>query len=495
MAFAGGVFNHEDIYTNMPDGHFEAMFFALVRSYMHKPVIAECANQYGLYPLFLTPLFRLFDLSVTSYSMFMSLLVAGIFLALYLVCRRVISNRWLSLGLFCAMAVFCHLALKPYHLNFLQNFYGVGYVDPYFQMTPLRMLFPTLTLLIATAAARRGATRQLWVGHLLLPLGILWNLESGLLSISAWLAFVLHRDWVMGQTPMVRARDMLRHGGSCLAALPLLLGAASGIYYLTYNQFPQIGLLTEYQRIFALTGYGMLPLPNMHPWMIVLLIYALALAYAAKALFGDSKSDHDSSLVLLLSVLGVGLFTYFQGRSHYFNLMTVSFPAWLLVGIFLDRNLPRPFVRPFAALLVLILGSWTLTGFYATSQLLPQISARWSAIGQQQTPMITDLEFVRARTHGAMPLIISMRASTYYLLGGLAPPMCPSIPEIIKRSDLDALIKKINNATGELFVDRMLIESRIYATNQAPLIDFLMANFDIHATSPSGRLLALVPKM
>jgi len=75
-----------------------------------------------------------------------------------------------------------------------------------------------------------------------------------------------------------------------------------------------------------------------HPWNMVALAYAGGLLYAFVHL-AERRPTPRSLCVFHLSVLGAGIFSYFQGRSHNGSLAIVSYPAIILAVFFLDRLL------------------------------------------------------------------------------------------------------------------------------------------------------------
>jgi hypothetical protein len=86
-----------------------------------------------------------------------------------------------------------------------------------------------------------------------------------------------------------------------------------------------------YQNIFYNTGYGMLPMPYFHMWNIVLYTYLLGLVYTLTKVMKPSICSH-SVQVFFLTVLGLGLFVYYQGRSHDEVFSFVWYPAIIIMG-------------------------------------------------------------------------------------------------------------------------------------------------------------------
>ena len=81
-----------------------------------------------------------------------------------------------------------------------------------------------------------------------------------------------------------------------------------------------------------------------HPWILLALIYAIALGLTIKKLKfmknqGNEEEYKKSSMIFSLAILGAGVFSYYQGRSNSDLIIIVSYPAVILIGIFLDMIL------------------------------------------------------------------------------------------------------------------------------------------------------------
>ncbi|MBR6034099.1 MAG: hypothetical protein IKP28_05150 [Clostridia bacterium] len=79
------------------------------------------------------------------------------------------------------------------------------------------------------------------------------------------------------------------------------------------------------------------------PWILVIILYATCLAISLKRLRMYDKNntaDFEKNVPLfVLTILGMGIFHYYQGRSHWETLSAVLYPAIMLITIIVDRNL------------------------------------------------------------------------------------------------------------------------------------------------------------
>ncbi|MGN6316128.1 hypothetical protein, partial [Trinickia sp.] len=263
-----------------------------------------------------------------------------------------------------------------------------------------------------------------------------------------------------------------------------------------------IAWMTQYQQVFYAAGLYMLPLPlPPHPWMSVLGVYLLGLLSSLsgwRAAPASSKPD----LTFFLSMLGLGLFVYYQGRSHIFVLMCVYWPALLIAAMAADKALRairtrvlQPFGQiaiPVAALAFLVLSAGSFLA--RTPEFGGDLMQRHARGSQTEDPIVRDeLAFIKAHSRsGQNCLILSQRQGIYYAESGLASPLKgPGLVETVLRQDEDRLLEAFKR--GRL----ACVFLGVGGTSQAALpispAD-ASAAYDVAATSPEGTMLYLRPK-
>lgn len=83
----------------------------------------------------------------------------------------------------------------------------------------------------------------------------------------------------------------------------------------------------------------MLPMPRTlaHPWALVISIYSFGvIGGILQKLAGKSSNFWD--FIFVISICGIGLFAYYQGRSHFYNLCNALWPAIVIVLLLADRT-------------------------------------------------------------------------------------------------------------------------------------------------------------
>jgi hypothetical protein len=186
-------------------------------------------------------------------------------------------------------------------------------------------------------------------------------------------------------------RSCLRHIGTGVGFL-----AAAFIIYAIYalcrsGALPDFSIMSNTESYDASIGAWMLPMTPVHPWNFVILVYCIGLTYAVQALFNKQALNAKAAFIFILSVMGIGLFSYFQGRSHNWNLFWVSTNAIILLTVFADmligkhkiKQLPIAFI-PASVLIVATLG-FSCADLYRHQK-------RWSMLQTQREDKKANLE-------------------------------------------------------------------------------------------------------
>ncbi len=317
------ILSTHDISPFAWENHFQAVAYPFTQVFAGKPLLTAAPPLYGDYAEFLLPIFKLIGLSVFKFCVVMGL-IQGIALAAVLVVGVDYLRTPLARVLCCAALIYfigstCLVGRRPF--------------DPVFQYWPIRFIFPALSVPFFMWTARRAGAWA-WLGFgIFAGLALMWNLDTGI-ALSGAALFVL-------TVSAIAKRDR-----RSLLALVLTAGAmaaTAAVFHLFLEM--QAGWKSpfhytgDYQRLYYQSGYMMTPMPlGQHPWWVVAAVYLLGLGFGIqRALRGDLGAV--TRLTLFLSILGVGLFTYYEGRSVDFNLMNAAWPAILLGGIFADRLL------------------------------------------------------------------------------------------------------------------------------------------------------------
>jgi hypothetical protein len=187
----------------------------------------------------------------------------------------------------------------------------------------------------------------------------------------------------------------------------------------------------DYIKVFNYYGFFLLPMPSIHPWNMVVLFYVIGLFISISHLIDVSshqgtihrnEKDPVTKLIFALSILGVGLFVYYVGRSHNYNLIWVSWPMLILATIFTDQLFTQlsplvysstygfmtklfvAFRKDFKALsfigLFYFLSASLLSIVMIMPVYLPVISERWSGVTKGRPHLINRyVDFIQSTSN------------------------------------------------------------------------------------------------
>lgn len=173
---------YNPVFTN----HFQSVFYPVVQVYLGKALLLDFFGQYGLFPHFLEPVFRLTGLSVLTFTCTMAVLLGASFLFLFLFIRGAVSNRVLVVLGFLAVLYFNYVMIPPISRSD---------PDPYFQYFPIRYFFPTLFIWVSLVFLDRGGRGIYWLSHALYALAVLWNTDTGIIVFTGWIMLLLYTTW------------------------------------------------------------------------------------------------------------------------------------------------------------------------------------------------------------------------------------------------------------------------------------------------------------
>ena len=310
--------------------HFQAVAYTVSQAVAGKPILSGAPSLYGYYAAFLVPIFRLLPLSIFSFSMTMATLQAVALVAILFTAVRFI-RQW-------PVAILCCATL----LYTFGGTWAAGKIsfDPYFQYWPIRVLFPALSLPLFLHHLRRRTWKSAAILGMHVGLGCCWNLDSGV-AVAGAVIFTLGMECLGSwRWPSIRSQVARTHAARFVGVVLSAVLAAALFWLMLKVQASwkePLRSMSQYQKLFFQSGYMMLPMPlRPHPWCLTIVIYLFGLAFGLKALW-NARGSLFSRVSLFLSILGLGLFTYYQGRSHDYNLLSVMWPAILLGFLFTDR--------------------------------------------------------------------------------------------------------------------------------------------------------------
>ncbi len=283
---------------------FNAVYYAMTQVYAGTPMLVNgFSNTYGLYPVFLNPLFQLFGLSVLKFSLVMAVLTGFSFVLNFYFLKKWVRNKYILFAGFCTTIFFPYL-----------NSRLITPFDSFFAFYPIRYILPSVLLVLASSYFITKSKAVYWWTTLLLSIFVLWNPEFGLVCLVAWILASSFSEFENPDRKLAAQRSILHLFQVAIVSCMVIF--LFGCYsYLFYGHWPDFRLLFSFIWLFGKLGYGLLPMPLIHPWNFEVLILFLGFAYATVKWYQREVTPR-VTIVFLVSLVGLGSFFYYQGRSH-----------------------------------------------------------------------------------------------------------------------------------------------------------------------------------
>jgi len=229
------------------------------------------------------------------------------------------------------------------------------------------------------------------------------------------------------------------------------------------------------QTSFYGDGFYMIRMGPIHPWLMLIGIYLVSLVKALRDLSflrsgAPIYSQTQSAFFFLMPVLGIGLFSYYQGRSHDFVLPAVMWPAIVILVLFAQeyadsiwqksnqgKEAYKILVRENAFPIIKLILSGLIISFIATSFFVNMLdNTRLTYVKEMATRTVKDVKIDEAlRLYDyyisdgySVDLIMEYSASIYCLRNDTTIPNLPATVDLFTKND-DAkcmnYLKKTNN--------------------------------------------------
>ncbi|MEK7162133.1 MAG: hypothetical protein AAB729_05605, partial [Patescibacteria group bacterium] len=430
--------------------HINPVFYPLAQLAAGKTLLVGFTSFYGLFPIFLNEIFHIIGLSVLKFSVALALLFSASYLAIYRFLKNTVKNKLILLAGMCGLFVFSYSAFA---------FYGT---PVYFQYWPIRF-FPVSILILLASIFLKTAHRNIfyYLSFAWCCFAILWNLETGVVMLIAWLALLLYSD-LLDLKKIALLKSIFWHAATLIMFLAITTILVVIYTYLRSGAYPDLGLLAVYQKLFF-SGFLLINMPPPpHLWTAVALIYLIGLLYSLKALFFSAIEKN--KIIFFLAVLGIGLFSYYEGRSHDLALIGPLFPAVLLLAIFADQllNLVKNNIRSIGnmsvlVLLLFILYSAPVSLLVFSPTIARTVQANLKSMNNNNSEFSQNINFIRQNSRpGEKIFVVSQnKEGIYYGESGTVSVLdLGSSAEYVSKVEFAGMINFLkNNTTTKIFID------------------------------------------
>jgi len=450
---------------------FNAIFYSVVQVFNGHPMLVDgFTNTYGLYPHFISPLLKITGLSVFNFSLLMGFLLATCFVMIFVFLRKNIDNHWITILTF-SLVFFQTYAYGKVATNF----------DPYFAIHPIRWLFPCL-LLITSLFIQSNTINEKWfflnknasflgkmckisvfrlIAYFIFSLGILWNPDFGIFCFISLIALFIFNDFdtniIFKSITNAFIQIIL-----ALVCLSLGFGCYVLIIKIAFGQLPDITVLFTAIKSFSIVGYYMLPMPHsMHPWMVIALIYLIGWIISINHFLKNNKTRKTTS-VFILTILGTLSLTYYQGRSHNWNLFVTNFEAFILLGIFANElykiYIEEKKMQPLLVLITCLIGFAPFQIFASIEDFKTVVSSKKDRLTNrnEQLHVESTANTIKSLCKGKEEVFIvtaDMYQSLYHCLSGTSSSINPGFIDILTNEQYEKLIRKMQSNQQKIFME------------------------------------------
>ncbi len=304
-------------YSNSDKYHFSFVIDSIV--FIKKGLLISEINvpQYGLYSLFLLPLFSIMELSVLNVSIVLSALNVLVIFLIYQSLKKIFDNN--------NYYVFFIIFSITFMSIISNRFFNLDDWDHYFQFSPLRTLFPALCIYLFTKYNKFSVVSYT-ASIFLLSFGLFWNFETGIVVILTYFISEIYRSILNREYKEIYLKIIL---GAISLSLSLLVAVV------IFSPYFVDSMLVFLYPVYVYAGLGlvMLPMRVFGEQLILLIPYCISIVSSLVVLSYRERRQR-FSYYFFFSILGLGVFTYYLGRSVSFNLYSIFYPFIILCSLF-----------------------------------------------------------------------------------------------------------------------------------------------------------------
>jgi hypothetical protein len=491
LTFATRIYDYTYVAAESP--HLGAYLYSVNQIFLGGTCLADVVTQYGCYGELYKPIFSMLGLNVYKLTAVNATLQSIALVAIYLFSASLVK-RPISLIAIGIWTFVCLNRIEP-------EFY-----DPYFQYTPLRIFFPALSLICAVWWCNGPSAAKAGLYGVFSALAVFNNLDSGAVVAVALGVLILMTGLNRTQ---VDWRQIAAWAALYTLVLIWTLIAIQAWLSQRAGTAVDLTLLGLYTKIFAGSGFMMLPTPAPpSSWTVALLVVIVSASFTSTRVVGRGISKQES-LLAYVTILGVGLFSYYLGRSHMFVLVLCIWPLLITAISLLDRmSVPcGPSWRINHIFSLVAVGFLLAIACMSVSRSVPSMvtmaATRWQQSSEPnlKSPIVTDIEFIRRSVlpGDSFEVLAAHQATIYTELGKKSDIPGPGIAEVLLKRDADRLINTlVERGPRNLFIGTELLERQPALMNTSEWlpasIPALRQSYSLRSWSPSSRLMHLVRK-
>lgn len=316
---------HAGWYIYMPNcfemdiWHFDAYFHSVKRALDLAPYTAGQTGVYGFYGILIAPIVRLLGGSVVD-----CILLLAVLTGIFVLCLCYVMDNMVK-----------RVSFKLLGTVGISTFLIWGRQGGYYQIFPHRIFFISVMLAYIVWTVKHKRTNAIWkiLGMLLSVLAIVWNIETGIACLAAWVGSDvinrLQRDsWKSKESLLAFGEDILQAFAALVLAYVLInfYNISVGGEILTVREclFPLIGTRNGYM------DFLMINLPKgITSWMFCLGILLGCMGFViSRTSLCDYTKKNDRMIYLTACTIAIMVqMTYYVNRA-------VDICLWIILPVF-----------------------------------------------------------------------------------------------------------------------------------------------------------------
>lgn len=326
-------------------------------------------------------------------------------------------------------------------------YFGYAYDHyTYIQYMPHRYLSFVIMLNYVLYYLKNPTIKKYILGFLLCSLSIFWSTDSGMITTISYTLFIIY----------YQICDK-RFINIFFTILLSIISVVVSLFFIEFIIYIRVGYFADIKNIIFSTiffsNYGFLSIKLNYfefPWIIVIIGYLIFLGISISNLF--KKKDKDIGIVFFLSILGLGIFSYFVQRA-----VLIKYLFSIVPLIFLLSSVEIKRIKVFSYTLNSVLSLLCLIFIFTSFNYKFMSSNVDSTLKEQDRILSIFSEDVGKEN---FEMYINCDTIYYELLNKNDIKRIPSYLDLFTKEDLSKLIKYIENSDKNMVVSYELVASQ-----------------------------------
>jgi len=271
-----------------------AVLMPIINTYYGAIPPIDTQSQYGMYPLFILPILKIFGLNIFIISLIFAVLFVICLYGIYSYSKRMTNSRLLAVL----------VLISAFYLN--TSFGNIWPAELYIQYRPIRMLAPCASLLLLLLYQKNCSIVYRYLTLILLSSLVIWNVDSGLPTIAAFLITIaINYYFATDRVDRLMGSIYFIIEGALLLLIVVLVFAI--FCFVIKGEWITLRMFLEPQLIWR--GNSLYFQGWNQPIILSTILYLIAISMAIARGFNNVWGNIEVGL-LYIGLLGIGISTY-----------------------------------------------------------------------------------------------------------------------------------------------------------------------------------------